>query len=121
MWLTVIGNEGPKSIVEITSPRFVIGRDESSDLVLDDPKVSRHHAEILQSSGPFRMLHDLDSANGTLVNGRRVSAPPGFSASPARIAELSGGEWLHFGDTRVLLTLVDPRKSPEEHRVADDR
>jgi pSer/pThr/pTyr-binding forkhead associated (FHA) protein len=120
MWLTVVGDEGPERTVEITSSRFVIGRDESSDLVLNDPKVSRRHAEILQSTGPFRRLHDLDSVNGTLVNGRRVTAPPGFSASRARIVELSGGEWLHFGETRVLLTLEDPRKSPGGHSMAED-
>jgi pSer/pThr/pTyr-binding forkhead associated (FHA) protein len=113
MWLTVVGDDGPERTMEITGPRFVVGRDETCDLVLNDPKVSRQHAEIIQSAGPFRTLHDLGSANGTLVNGRPVAAPLGFSTAESKTAELAGGEWLHFGDTRVLLTLADPQKAPE--------
>jgi pSer/pThr/pTyr-binding forkhead associated (FHA) protein len=113
MWLTIVGDDGPERTVEIVGPRFVIGRDDSCDLKLDDPKVSRHHAEIVQTAGPFRTLHDLGSANGTLVNGQRVAAPLGFSKADERTAPLEGGEWLHFGDTRVLLTLADPQKSGE--------
>jgi pSer/pThr/pTyr-binding forkhead associated (FHA) protein len=117
MWLTVVGDDGPERTVEIVGPRFLIGRDDSCDLVLDDPKVSRHHAEIIQSTGPFRRLHDLGSANGSLVNGQRVAAPLGFSTGSERTAELEGGEWLHFGDTRVLITLVDPKKEEPEDKA----
>ena len=92
----------------------MIGRDDSCDPVLDDPEVLRHHAEIIQSTGPLRRLHDLDSANGSLVNGQRVAAPLGFSTGSERTAELKGGEWLHFGNTRVLITLVDPKKEESE-------
>jgi pSer/pThr/pTyr-binding forkhead associated (FHA) protein len=113
MWLTVVGDDGPELTVEIVGPRFVIGRDETCDLVLDDPKVSRRHAEITQAAGPFRTLHDLDSANGTLVNGQPIATPLGFSTARTKTAEVAGGEWLHFGDTRVLLTLSDPRNTTE--------
>ena len=70
MWLTVVGDDGPERTVEIVGPRFLIGRDESCDLTLDDPKVSRHHAEIVQSAGPFRTLHDLGSAKATALQSR---------------------------------------------------
>src|SRR6476659_5671188 len=49
-----------------------IGRDPDSDLVVDDLLVSRRHAELLRrADGTFEVV-DLDSYNGTYVNGHRV-------------------------------------------------
>jgi pSer/pThr/pTyr-binding forkhead associated (FHA) protein len=113
MWLTVFAGSVATEVQEISRPRFVIGREEGCDLVLDDPKVSREHAEIVGSNGPFRVLRDLGSANGTLVNGRPLHPPAGFTAGSAGETELSGGEWLIFGDTLTRITLVDPRQVTE--------
>ena len=52
-----------------------IGRAPDSDIVIPDPGVSRHHAELRHVAGD-RSIVDLDSANGTFVNGQRVSAAP---------------------------------------------
>lgn len=53
-----------------------IGRGEDNDIVLaTDGQVSRHHAE-LRWDGDACVLHDLGSANGTLVAGRRVQSLP---------------------------------------------
>ena len=49
-----------------------IGRDPQNDLVLDDRRVSRKHAEIRLRLGRYT-LYDLQSTNGTYVNGRRVA------------------------------------------------
>jgi hypothetical protein len=51
------------------------------------------------------------------LGGRPVMAPLGFSTAESKTAELAGGKWLHFGDTRVLLTLTDPQKVPEAPEV----
>ena len=52
-----------------------LGRVETNDVVLPDPKVSRSHA-LLRILGDGRYyLIDLGSANGTLVNGKRIVAP----------------------------------------------
>ncbi|MDE2572235.1 MAG: DUF3662 domain-containing protein [bacterium] len=48
-----------------------IGRDAACDLVLRDPRVSRHHARIEPVDGGGEIV-DLASRNGTLVDGRRV-------------------------------------------------
>ncbi|MDN5893732.1 MAG: ATP-binding cassette domain-containing protein, partial [Nocardioides sp.] len=48
-----------------------IGRSRVSDIVIDDPLVSRQHATIVLGSQP--LLQDLGSFNGTYVNGQRLS------------------------------------------------
>lgn len=111
MWLTVVSEGGSGNTVEVTGNRFVIGRDGSCDLSIDDPKISREHAAITPGLGGARILHDLGSANGTFVNGAPVKAPIGFTAPQDRASELRGGEWILLGDTRILATLVDPRKA----------
>ncbi len=50
----------------------LIGRDPQNDVVLDDRRVSRKHAEIRLRLGRYT-LYDLQSTNGTYVNGRRVA------------------------------------------------
>lgn len=54
--------------------RVTIGRSADCDLLIPDPMVSRHHAE-LQRVGSQWMLVDLGSSNGTRVNGWRVVEP----------------------------------------------
>ena len=52
--------------------RFKIGRDATSDLCLNDLLVSRAHAEISSTPDGGHQLVDLDSSNGTFVNGQLV-------------------------------------------------
>src|SRR6478735_12061651 len=52
---------------------LVLGREASSDVVLDSTQVSRKHAEI-RAWGPLNLLTDLDSKNGVHVNGARVKS-----------------------------------------------
>jgi ABC-type multidrug transport system ATPase subunit len=53
--------------------RVTIGRDGANTWLINDPRVSRFHAEIvLESSGTYQ-IRDLKSFNGTFVNGRAVT------------------------------------------------
>jgi FHA domain-containing protein len=56
---------------EISKRRVVIGRSKDADIRVDDPNVSRRHAEV-QQEGATWWLVDLDSTNGVEVQGRRV-------------------------------------------------
>jgi hypothetical protein len=51
-----------------------IGRSRQCDIVLNDPNVSRQHAEIRPRGGSW-VLSDLGSTNGSLLNGRRIESP----------------------------------------------
>jgi hypothetical protein len=57
--------------VEVTKPRAVVGRSKDADIQVDDPNVSRRHAE-LRREGSAYWLVDLDSTNGIEVRGKRV-------------------------------------------------
>lgn len=50
-----------------------IGRSSKNDIVISDPTVSSHHAQLLVDENGIITLIDLDSTNGTFVNGKRVS------------------------------------------------
>ncbi len=52
----------------------VLGRGRRADIVVDDPSASRRHAQI-ELHGREWQLNDLDSANGTHLNGRPISRP----------------------------------------------
>jgi hypothetical protein len=51
-----------------------VGRSRQCDIVLNDPNVSRQHAEIRPRGGAW-VLTDLGSTNGSLLNGRRIEGP----------------------------------------------
>ena len=51
---------------------ITIGRMLDNDLVIDDPRVSRHHAQLRAVDGHFVLL-DTNSTGGIFVNGRRVT------------------------------------------------
>jgi len=74
--LFFVGLDGTEKSYRLQTHRpFTVGRDPGNDIILRDPKVSRHHAEIVFERG-FFVLHDLASANGTYVNGKRVRVAP---------------------------------------------
>jgi FHA domain/Protein of unknown function (DUF3662) len=69
--------------------RSRIGRSEESEIVLNDPSVSRAHA-VVEVDGGEAVVRDLGSRNGTFLNGRRVESEA-----------LRDGDELRFGNTRM--------------------
>jgi ABC transport system ATP-binding/permease protein len=68
------GRQGKLSAVHdlrTTPQRLTIGRDERNDVVIADLLASRQHAELVRH-GERWLLSDLNSANGTFVNGQRI-------------------------------------------------
>ena len=56
---------------EINKPKTLVGREQDNDLVLNDDKVSRHHAEIVFNGCNFEVV-DNQSTNKVIVNGQFV-------------------------------------------------
>jgi hypothetical protein len=79
--LRIVGGEGVEQLVELREARLQIGRGRENGLVLPGAEkgVSRTHAELRLENGRY-VIVDLQSQNGTWVNGRRVDraeVPPG--------------------------------------------
>jgi hypothetical protein len=69
-WLDINGDRYP-----LLGSLTTLGRDDSADVVVDDPGVSRRHSEIrVTTDGPHLVssIRDLNSTNGTFVNGERI-------------------------------------------------
>ena len=62
---------GNERDVQISGPVFTLGRQGDNDLVLLDNRISRRHAQILQTPEGFQ-IEDCGSRHGTFVNGERV-------------------------------------------------
>jgi hypothetical protein len=73
----------------VSGDPFVMGRSRECDLVLDDPNVSRRHAE-LRREGDGWAVHDLGSTNGIKLNGQR-----------SRGGRLSPGDEITLGLSRL--------------------
>lgn len=73
----LVVTSGPKEGLEIPldkQEQFTIGRSAESSLVVRDDFTSTHHARLMLWNDQW-MVQDLDSTNGTLLAGKRVSIP----------------------------------------------
>jgi hypothetical protein len=70
---------------------LLVGRHPSCDVVLDEPSVSRRHAQLTRRDGAW-MIRDLASTNGTLLNGNLVGR-----------ATLRAGDVVTLGNVAILL------------------
>lgn len=78
--------------VKIAGHSFTVGRHAENSLSIPNPTVSGCHAEIVRVEDKL-FVRDLESTNGTLLNGRRLQA----------IAELCNEDILHFGNAMYTL------------------
>ena len=75
-------------ITPLASGRTVLGRDFTCDIRLEGDQTSRQHTEIVKEAAMI-VISDLNSTNGTYVDGRRVSRAPIDEGSVVRI-----GDWV---------------------------
>ncbi len=70
----LVMGQGPRpgQIFQLHRSTMSIGRDPGNQVVINDPQVSRQHARITPQGGLF-ILEDLNSTNGTTVNGIRIT------------------------------------------------
>ena len=74
--LLLLGDDGARAQHwEIGALPLAVGRDASADIVINDLALSRRHFVIVCEGGTY-LLKDLNSQNGTWVDGRRAAAEP---------------------------------------------
>lgn len=101
--LTIL--EGPRGgqvlfPVPINRRAIFVGRDRNTcDWWIDDPSISRRHCRVFvhdTDEGPVLRIQDLESTNGTYLNGERI-----------READLNSGDKIHVADVLLRYDLMD--------------
>lgn len=92
-----------------------IGR-QDTDLVVEDPEVSRRHAVLRRSDGSV-VVEDLDSTNGTFVNGERIRSP--IAVGPGDQIRVGRTTLEIEPDQRADDTIVSTPLQPDQIRTAE--
>jgi pSer/pThr/pTyr-binding forkhead associated (FHA) protein len=70
--LLVVKSDTLEGEIHLEEDETVFGRDEDTDITIEDKRISRKHCKISTEEGNF-IISDLGSSNGTFVNGQRVT------------------------------------------------
>ena len=99
MFRLVVTSEGLKGTShELKVDRTTIGRVEDNTFQIPEASISSHHCEVLQS-GAEVVIKDLDSTNGSFINGEKITQSP-----------LKPGQTLRLG--QIELQLVEGEGAP---------
>ncbi len=83
--------DGTETLFDLNALPAVLGRHPSAAVVIDNPGVSREHARLFKR-GEAVLLADLNSSNGTYLNGKKVSR-----------AELKAGDEIRLGRAVLIV------------------
>lgn len=97
MKLESLNGEAPEEILQADGGRLTFGRDMENAIVIDSDSVSRVHAAIFDAQGSW-LFRDLNSTNGSLVNGVRVQ--------PGQLRLLRDGDLIQLATFPVRYTDV---------------
>jgi len=98
--LCLIKGNPKGKIVEVPAGALKVGRAEDSDLIIASTRVSRQHCEVV-NEGTRLVVRDKASANGTLVNGKKV-----------REQVLQPGDELQIGPLTFTVEINGVRRRP---------
>lgn len=90
----------------ISSPTVTLGRDSNNTIQINDPKASRNHC-IMMQNGDAVMIKDLQSRNGTYVNGSKISSGNFYTFQPNSNIRI-GDTIITLGTGSSVVTVVGP-------------
>jgi chromosome segregation ATPase len=97
----LIRMDGDRPVTHALGRRTRIGRSQTCELRIDSTSVSRHHALIM--AGPLEVIiEDLNSTNGVIVNGRKVSRQV-----------LRDGDAVTIGEVQFRFVAIHPSQPPQ--------
>lgn len=97
IWAWLIMGDGTQ--VPVTHWENVIGRSKSSDIVLDNPAVSRNHAVLTRYDDGSWSIMDTDSKSGTIVGGKKI-----------KISTLKEGNTISVGGVKMKFQPITQRQ-----------
>lgn len=109
-FLVVLAGPNRGASVRIGAASTVIGRGDRADLRIEDDGLSRAHAKVVAASDGIVTIMDLDSTNGTYLNGDRIE-----------LALLRDGDELQLGPDVVLRFTYNPAAAVADAGAAAPR
>ena len=118
----LIIRKGPKpgQIYPLLAPTITIGRDPMSDIALNDPEVSRYHAQLTQTDDGYQ-IQDMGSTNGTFVAGQRLGSETALLV-PGQDVAFGSGITLSFevvGSGEEAATFIETAPEPPQTAVPE--
>lgn len=103
--LTVVVHEkgGRTQRFPFEGDQFSVGREDDNELLLDRANVSKHHLRFRRVQGAVEVI-DLESTNGTYVNGRKITKP----------RKVRRSDRIYVGDFIIMLDGDDPAIAPRD-------
>lgn len=89
----------PGAVYDLEGDEVTIGRGSKNNIVIRDNEVSRNHCRLVRLAGNYE-VHDLNSSNGTFVNGQRVATP--WLLQTGVLIELGDTITLEYGDAPAM-------------------
>jgi pSer/pThr/pTyr-binding forkhead associated (FHA) protein len=72
--LVIVDGDKTGHVIPLDRRELTLGRAEDSDLIVDDEFASTHHAKLVLINNDW-LIQDLNSTNGTFLDGSRVGTP----------------------------------------------
>jgi pSer/pThr/pTyr-binding forkhead associated (FHA) protein len=107
--LALLDRLGSRFVLEPDLALVRVGRAVDNDLVISNQRVSRYHAQLMRVDASW-LVYDLDSTNGTFVNGERVE--------PSQPRPLTPGAVLRLGDHDLLVQVEAAAGGSDADRLA---
>ncbi|MFH0943626.1 MAG: FHA domain-containing protein [Planctomycetota bacterium] len=107
MRLVRTDRQGSEGFLEAEGENVVLGRNPGRGITVEDPTVSREHARIFVRGGTFQVA-DLNSSNGTFVNGKRITR-----------SELRAGDLLRLGSVELRFEPGEAAAGQDELQLED--
>src|ERR1041384_1598958 len=105
--LTLVLGRNPIQVYDLDKPVIKIGRVKEMDIFIDNPSVSRNHAEIAKQPDGSWVVRDTGSSNGTFVNGDKLGGDRLLQSGD----EISMGKYAVYFD-KVLEVQPTPAAAP---------
>jgi FHA domain len=109
--LTLLVGRATMRVYDLDKTSILVGRDDEMDIVIDNPSVSRKHAEIRREGNGW-VVEDLGSSNGTFLHGQKLAGPHPVTAGD----EIGFGKFSLVFD-KVVAADAAPAPAGKAHTV----
>jgi len=120
-FLTVLTGEHVGTVFELRVGESTIGRKEGVQVHLTDDGISRRHAQIIRDPDGSAKLVDLESTNGTYINGRRIHAEGLREGDRIRVGQSAILDFRYEYKDSSMMELASVERAPPGVPVSTER